>query len=288
MNEASQWRIEVARCVVAAYAGTPTLEAAVAVGSLARGTADSFSDIDLILFWRAFPANDERWAAIERLNGLAAHLENTQPGVEGSDTFYLSGDADTGLKIELAHTLTTAMQRQIDDVTERHDMDAEKLLTLYFLGRAYALHGLPLIEEWQIQIGRCPLHIAHQVVADNLKLFPSWTLTMLHRRGDWLYYNDIVGTILHRLMMVLVGLNRLYPPKKFKHLALLIDDMQIVPPRLLPAITRILRQHRFADIVPLAEAIYDLVDQHMPDIDTTAARDWLRYRRAEWHEPPEL
>ena len=64
MNTASQWRVSLARQIVPAYTLNPHVEAVILGGSAARGHADSYSDLELGVFWSHPPTDHEREEAV--------------------------------------------------------------------------------------------------------------------------------------------------------------------------------------------------------------------------------
>ena len=60
MNEATIKRMALAQRIAPAYAANPKVRAVLLAGSVARGTADHFSDIEIDVFWAEPPSDDER------------------------------------------------------------------------------------------------------------------------------------------------------------------------------------------------------------------------------------
>src|SRR5258708_12542416 len=65
MNEASQWRLKIARQVAPIIATNPQVQAIMLAGSTSRGRADRYSDIEIGVFWSGPPSDQERMAHIE-------------------------------------------------------------------------------------------------------------------------------------------------------------------------------------------------------------------------------
>lgn len=53
MNQASQWRLVMARKVAPIIATNPKVQAVMVAGSTSRGWADSYFDIEIGVFWTA-------------------------------------------------------------------------------------------------------------------------------------------------------------------------------------------------------------------------------------------
>ena len=82
MNEASQWRLEVARFVAPIIARNPHVTAVMLGGSASRGHADSYSDIEIGVFWSQPPTEEDRMSPIEPAGGVFWELDPYDP-VEG-------------------------------------------------------------------------------------------------------------------------------------------------------------------------------------------------------------
>ncbi len=69
MNEASRWRLGRAREIAPVYLADPRVRAVMVGGSVARGWADRYSDVEVGVFWEAFPSPEQFRAAMERARG---------------------------------------------------------------------------------------------------------------------------------------------------------------------------------------------------------------------------
>src|SRR2546421_4403576 len=74
MNEASAGRLALAQQLAPYYRANPKVAAVTVEGSVARGYADRFSDIDLVVFWSEPPTEKERRDIIKRARGRHVQL----------------------------------------------------------------------------------------------------------------------------------------------------------------------------------------------------------------------
>ena len=81
MNRDSEWRIGVAREIARVFAAHPDVLMVVAGGSAARGEADSWSDLDLSVHWKAV---DGAWLETPRLRmvSVIGLVETHMPAVD--------------------------------------------------------------------------------------------------------------------------------------------------------------------------------------------------------------
>src|SRR5262245_252262 len=109
MNQATS-HLEVARRRALAehaaqfYAANPKVAAVLLAGSVARGTADQFSDIELDIFWAKTPAEEERLAPIEPAGGTLLYKEADEN--EWADGLFIGG-----VKLDTSQFLTSTMER---------------------------------------------------------------------------------------------------------------------------------------------------------------------------------
>ena len=55
MNDASAWRVDLARAIAPRYSGHADVQMMVLGGSPTRGRSDPYSDLDVIAFWDGIP-----------------------------------------------------------------------------------------------------------------------------------------------------------------------------------------------------------------------------------------
>lgn len=277
MNHESEWRLEKGKQIAALYAKNPKLRALVVAGSVGRGWADEWSDIELDLFWNAPPTDGDRKNVIEAANGTIEYYFPLE-GDEWSDAYFVEG-----LKFEISSFLVSTLDKYIADVIEQNDDEMEKQLRLAALQNSIPLHGDDLIEQWRAKIAY-PDALAEKIIRDNID-FGGWnSVEFAIARGDLLMAYDLMTKTQKQVMSVLLALNRTYmghPRGKWlQHFA---DGMQYKPARLAERMLYALREGneqgaRAMDRV--IEETFALVEQQFPQIDLTEIKRDVRFRRA--------
>ena len=295
MNTASQWRMNVAGKIAPYYAAYADVDAVVVLGGVARGRADAWSDLDLVIYWRVPPTERERRAVVEQLGGQSADYWDTfdkepDPTLRyWAEDFTLAGDSDTGFKIDVGHHMTGDMHHVIEAVTQQHDLHPLKHEMLYSIKRVQVLHGEALIRAWVAAAGQCPEPLARQLVQANLRLPPLWSAEASVTRGDWLLYSRIMMLISEHLLKAVVALNREYYPGP-KRQAHLIHELTITPDDFDRRLERMVRTDP-ATAIPTTYALYDdvlaLAQSHLPQADLDGASERFHHRRKPWEHPPE-
>ena len=270
------------------------VDAVVVLGGVARGWADDYSDIDLVVYWREPPTETERRTVIGAVGGTVGQFDDTFASEPDPtlrywwEDYYLAGDQRTGLKIDVGHHLRWDMDAIIKAVTQQHEMHPLKHEILYSIKRVQVLYGELLIQRWKTEAGRCPETLACQIVEDCLRLPPLWGAEASVVRDDWLSYTRIIAQISERLLRALVALNRGYYPgsKRQQHL---LDELNIKPQDFNQRLNLLLRgepQQAVRLIADLHDEILTLASEHMPQADLSGVREWFRYRRKRWENPP--
>jgi predicted nucleotidyltransferase len=289
MNTHNAWRLELARQIAPAYIVHPDVQAVFVFGSVGRGWADEFSDIELGAIWSQPPTEDALKAIADTLNVSgrveASYLEAKQ---SWSNMYYVQG-----VRFETAHWTQQSIENIIDDVILRFDVSQnfllfEKQALLATLQSCVVVHGAELIETWRRRIAPYPHQLAVAMVQKHLRFSPFGSREMLARRNEipLLYENH--NHSIRLLLYLLCGLNRIYHPT-FKWTRYLIDEMTIAPPQLFTRLQKVYHAtpvEGTQELRRLIEETFDLVEQHLPDIDLTEQRRTFAEPYESWATEP--
>lgn len=277
-NEASRWRLEFARERLApVYASQPKIAALLVGGSASLGMADRHSDLELGAFWLESPTDDERRNLTEAADGCDLRLFGFENGWWSEDY------SVSGLKIDLAHTTVETVELHMADVLERFELAPDKHNFLSVLQHAIPLHGSELLERWRDRVAVYPDELARRMVAAHVWLTPAWGRERLAERGDLLALYENVAAVERRLLLALLGLNRVYlPHPSFKWLERLVSELAVAPAdlaRRLRAAFRLEPAEGVEELHRLVEEVFALVEVWLPEVGVAAARGWFRSRR---------
>ena len=96
------------------------------------------------------------------------------------------------------------------------------------------------------------------------------------RRSLVVFYEYVLATM-RNVVGVLAGLNRVYvAPDKLKRVGAVVSRMELTPPDAaarLDALLDLPREQVKPELDDLIARTLDLVDEHLPDVDTTRARE---------------
>lgn len=291
------WQREIAtQQVVPIYQQMDELVCCLLVGSAARNLQGQYSDVDLVMYWHTIPSDAQRTQIIEGAAGIIHEIGDSSDGENDlslesqSDVFYLLGDQDTGVKIDVTHKTITSAKQLIDDVVLRHDTERIKLAILHSIQRGIALTGESWMSARLAQIGtQMPMALAIKLIEENYRFNPIWVFDMFTDRPDPVLYHRFRSKNIDQMLMVLSAVNRLYMPDGFKHLEAFIDELNIQPDNLVQDLYLMLDSDPATAkplMLRLGDAVHELVTQHIPDIDIEEAREYFHYTRTKHVRSP--
>lgn len=285
VNEATSWRLALARHVAAAYIANPGVKAVVVNGSVGRGSADRYSDIEISVFWADHPCEQDRRAAVERAGGTDLQLWPLYQPDEEYSSSYLVG----GVKVDLGEFTVETMERFLDDVVQRADIADYKQILIAAVVYGTPVHSDTLIGRWRERAAGYPRELSRAMVLAHCT-FNLSSADMLAERDDLLMFYDLICTAQRQILGILLGLNRLYLANpRYKWLDQLVSELRIAPAALAFRLKQLFRTDpRLA--VHALQAIIDetlaLVEQHMPELDMSAASAQAHQRRTVLDQPP--
>ncbi|MDB5035952.1 MAG: hypothetical protein JWQ98_3193 [Chlorobi bacterium] len=286
MNEAGRWRVEIARRIAEYYAVRPDVAMIVIGGSAARGVADAYSDIDMLVYWTKVDGDWLAGAPLEPRGGKRFTFRGMF-----DDRVYLEQYRIGDLKIDVGHLELEWWGEQVAEVLEKGEEAPDVQEMLYGFLHAVPLHGDRVYAEWCDRIGRYPESLALKMVTGHLHFHPLWVFSEHGLgRGDLLSFYDYLRGAITNIIGVLAGLNRIYTSTdKPKRTGDVLRTMRIAPRDVAGRIDAILAGDR-RDAVPLlgelVEEVIALVEVHMPEVDTARARTLFAFQVQPCHTMP--
>lgn len=287
MNAASRWRFALAERVGMAYAANPKARVVMVSGSTGRGTADRYSDLEIDVYWSEPPTDAERRAAAEGAGGTLLDLWPYEEDEWAEEISF------GGFHVGTSTFLVATMERYLTEALDHYSIDPLPQMRLYSLLHAQTLVGADLVEQWRARAAAYPAEVAHAMLRANL-VFDGFGYAedMLAARDDLLALYEIFCRVERQVLGALLGLNRIYlPDPSFKHMDQLIAGMSLAPPDLaarLKAAFHLLPEEGVRHLHAVCEDVLNIVDAHVPAVDTTEYRAKLRQRRGVWDEAPQV
>ena len=282
MDARTQYLMELAKRSVTAYLANLKPRAVMLTGSVAEGLCDEYSDCEVCFYYEELPSESELRRAHSQNQGakLIEILGDRHNGAFG-ETFLMNG-----VEFHFAHTTIWRWEREIFSILERFDVRSPLVKTMSGTLIGIPLYGEMLIQKWKAQIANYPDGLAQTMVEHYLKFFPLWGIhKKLIQRDTTLWYYQIIIESAQNLLGVLAGLNRLYYSTfQFKRMGRFIAQMEVAPENFAARLESLfLHDAAVADrLEALVRETVELVERHMPQIDTSSARQKLGWRQQPW------
>jgi predicted nucleotidyltransferase len=182
----SAWRHEQVRPLLDAYAASDALVVALS-GSAARGTADAWSDVEVLVVWEREP---QRLAA-----GLAVPRFFEPDDEQWSDVL-----ARDDLHVEVTHVLRDTVERRLFDFASG-------------LVDAQPVKGADVVEEWRATLADYPRERQLAIVREHARIEHFWRWQMHRDRGNEVLAQAVLADALERMHVVRLALDELHGPK---------------------------------------------------------------------------
>ena len=270
-KDAPDWQ-RIAASIAPAYATHPAFDAAFITGSVARGWADEWSDLDLVLCWADIPSDEGR-ASLATLAGARQRRAFAPDPVtlQVDEEIYLDG-----LKVDLIHVAAAGVMDILDSVTIRADESARKQGFVAGIRDGIPVAGADTFRAWRQQTEVYPAALRRAMVLRNLVFGPQWWLEMLADRNDLLLLHQTFCRIDVAILNILFALNGTYPPGESpKWFARIAGSFVIAPPDLATRLKHVMLVSPVEGVREAASLIDEtlsLVEAHAPDIDIEPVR----------------
>ena len=282
MNQ-SQYLLTLAKQKIKPYINHPQAKAAMVTGSTATGQADFYSDVEMFIYYERLPSIELLQFARQRNKGSEPIrvLGNYDEGFWGE--FYFID----GIECQIGNVTIEFWERDMAKVLQKLEVTSPAQKALLGMLECIPVYGEELISQWKNRIADYPDELARTMVAQHLNFFPIWgRRELLANRDTTLFQHQIRLTAGQSLLGVLAGLNRLYYSTfQFKRMRQFIEQMNIAPKNLYVRLESIYHQEPLAvasQLKKLVAETVELVELHMPEIDTSEVRRSLDRQPRIW------
>jgi len=282
MNQLSQAGLAIVRQIAAVYRTNPNVQAVMLSGSVARGYADHYSDLEIGVFWAIPPTDMERTTLITQIGGDLWSLTSytTNPEWVASEHYGLSsveinGHTQTGLvMVDTKHATLPFLERCFRDVLEQFDTSLPKQIFIGAIQDGLALYGEALLAQWQARAQQYPDRLAIKMIQENLWCGPWFIPQAYVERDDLLVLYQHVIWMQQSILKILAGLNHCYyPSAEHKWMDALITRFRLVPFNLAARLKQVFREPPAEGMRQMLELVHEtvaLVEQHCPEVDQIA------------------
>lgn len=277
-NEQSVWRLAEAQRIAARYAAQQDVKAIFVGGSVARGCADLYSDVEIGVFWRELPPPSVHETLMEQVRGHNWELDPFDPATQ--EVQYEEYSV-SGLKIDLRHMTVAGMERVLTSVVDNANSDEGQQGIVYVARHGLPLYGETLLDAWRQKASLYPDALAHEMACRSLDLPPWDYMPVYIERGDLLLFSCALSEAVKAIFCGLCGINREYYPG-LKWMSDTLQGFALQPP------DTAARLHRLFRVSPreAAEAIqhlvgetFDLAERTLLGLDLSQHRADFGYAR---------
>ena len=206
LNSASTWRVNLARELCSHYSSHPGVLMACLGGSSARGIADMYSDLDIIVYWNEL---DDKWIEAEPLTS-ATGIPRTSIMSLSPGSFIESYHLDT-LKVDYGHVLLSEFREWLEPLYTSDTPDHDLISSAGGFLSSMVFYGEDIFAEIRNCIQEYPSALALDVVKKNLGFYVNGYLDgQCFHRGDLLAYHDGIVLMLKKILNATAALNRHY------------------------------------------------------------------------------
>ncbi|MEZ4862752.1 MAG: hypothetical protein R3C14_15660 [Caldilineaceae bacterium] len=276
----SQGGVAIAQQFVPHYITNRKVCAMLIGGSVARHSADAYSDLEIGVFWHEPPADYERQQLIDRVGGerWTFHSYKAESGGVASEHYGLpaitvAGQRYTGaLMVDVKHMTVHDVEETLTAVLSEYDTALEKQMLLSTLVHAIPLHGAEILAQWRGAAAAYPELLAIKIVQENLWFGPWFSPAAYIARNDTLVMHQHLLWAQQALLRILAALNRIYyPSREHKWLDRLVAEFTLAPLDLATRLRQVfcgtLREGWVIQRTLIEETIA-LVEQHLPAVDS--------------------
>ena len=289
MTKASKWRIALAQKIVPIYANHPKVKVVIVGGSVGRGIADRYSDVEIGVFWTESPSETERKTLAERVGVVYKEqmspykFNPNHPGEEEADeNIYVGGEKDNGFNVDIKHKTIAAVEQYLIEMFDHCQPHDNRLAEV--LSHSIPLYGQSLVEQWRRKVATYPTELAQKIVQTQLRFEQWWLCEQFAKEEEMILVQEQFSERLTKIISVLAALNRVYA-LEIKWTDWSIKQLQIAPSNLIRRAKRVFEQSpqvAAQQLRQLIEETFDLVKMHLPDIDVEPRRRKAFKRPPKW------
>jgi len=264
---------ELARRITDVYLRHMALSGAILTGSGARGDADRYSDLDLIMYAEEVPPAEAALAAQREL-GAGPAVVLLAHGPNGFlDQFPLDG-----VQCQVGVIPAADVDDELDGLLVEHeglDTPVGKIATGLLEG--IPLHGEELLGRWRARVADYPQGLREAMVKHWWRFFPLWYHEQaLASRDAGLWRQEELVNAAYALVGTLAGVNRLYFARfEFKRQRAFLEKLSVAPARFadrLESLFALPPADAIAELGALVLETQAIVQRELPGIDVTLRR----------------
>jgi hypothetical protein len=279
MNEISKSRIELVKKYSKQYLDDPRVCALMVTGSVAKGYADDNSDTDSTVFYTE-PVSKDEFEAIKRkaVDSGGGFYHGTPE--EGFAVY----EFNEGIKMDFGFQEAVKFEEMMNEYFAKPDLDNKDMMIICEgFSVCIPLKGEDWIQQWKNNIRKGITDDYYkELVKKHMRFYTKFDVKHMGAgRNDLFFLYEVLLDMQKNILGILFGLNKMYHPGKLKGVKYYIDKMDI---KLNNVYEKFVNQfhiepHAAVDeIYSMVYEAFDLIDKHLPEIDTKKKREILQMK----------
>ncbi|WKA50886.1 nucleotidyltransferase domain-containing protein [Planococcus liqunii] len=266
MNQHAKWRLELAQNLSEQLSNFSGVHAVAVGGSVARGYADAYSDLELLVYWNHQPDAENRLAVFNCLNA-----ERRYPQMDiGYDSAYLIN----GFPVDVWHRTMEQEEAAADKVLDHFSTDLDASNVLDTMKFAIPFYGSDYLQPIKERIDAYPDQLTVKFLEAYLPHFHLRQLLYAARRDNPTAFYSILNSILDGLFLVLLALNRSYFPT-YKWFYKRLAELPLVPEQIDFRLRQLYVESPLSAVKQLTAILEEtvaLAERLYPQVDTAFVR----------------
>ncbi len=273
LNYHCKWRIELAKQICEKVKAIEGVKAIVIGGSVARGYADEYSDLELPIFWDKLPDENARKLIVKELNAEYFYPYN----YEANEDNVIAN----GFRIDLWHLTVDDEENAIKNVIIDLKTDFGYSNAMDTIRACIPLFGEETVYSWKKRAEEYPKEIAIKNIKESLQSIDSTQAELYIKRENSTLIYEQIANLQKNIFLILLALNKEYFPT-FKWMYKSLETFRIKPENI---------EQRFRDIftyspieayentlVIILETL-NIINKVYPEINTNIFLNKLRSAR---------
>jgi len=264
-NEHCKWRIELAKKISSKIVKMEDVEAIAIGGSVARGYADEYSDIEILILWGELPSEETRKHLISKLCAECLYPFNYDAN---EDNLIIEG-----IQVDLWHNTVSCESEVIKSILKSEDMSLGNSNFMDTISMCIPIYGESIITKWKEDASRYPYEYAIYNIEDSLRFLKPGHLELhMYRNNPTLVFNNIIE-LQKRMFLLLLALNERYFPT-YKWMYVSLKEMRNKPQNIAERFQEVFRLPCKEAIEVTFQHIYEvieLINQLHPEVETELA-----------------
>ena len=253
------------------------LRAILLQGSVAKGLADEYSDIELKFIWTTATTAEMRAVVFQKVPKQPLFAEEEEDGEWVSAFTYKS------VKIDVSHLEMPVLQPIIEGVMESRNTSIAGQALLASIQDSIALYGQEALDEINAQFADYPLELSTRCIKVNAS-FSEWSMrNALLERQDMVAYHHLIDLTLLQILRLLFALNQTYLRSyNFKWFRYNASKLSFKPDNFEDRVEAVLSgsgTEQVEELNKLLHEVFALVQKQRPDIDVSQSLETLGYLR---------